>query len=90
MLMKLPLMMDFFSCLHVLSSAIEQTAFWDARNFLCTAPIHTPMHAHMSMINGRHTHTHTHMPHEAGTPTLLQCGQCCRAVLYVSERYGVC
>ena len=26
------------------------------------------------------THTHTH----------TQCEQCCREVLYVSERYGVC
>ena len=28
------------------------------------------------------THTHTH--------TLLQCEQCCREVMYVSERYGAC
>ena len=35
-----------------------------------------------------HTHTHTHWATGCGIQTLLQCGHCCREVVYYSERYG--
>ena len=36
------------------------------------------------------THTHTHQAARSEVQTLLRCEQCCREVMYVSERYEVC